>query len=687
MSESPATVVVLALAMGAAISSPAAETVAAPTAAVYDRATLLADAHLPQVVQLPVPSAAIVLPDDWDQTNAPVSIRISQPPPADLSVRRVSANDGHLYLELRAGQVLTGPAEVRLRDRLLGRAELNGSLWLSLKPRIGRISVEVFGPEAKDAVRLTAPTTLVEVRGRRLFLNGEPFLLKGAMSRVLNAEDAAYVHSLGINTLRGLGALPGAERYGFMSIASLNFGEAASTQRMRAPDEEFEQGLGKALDWLKQYSADPIASPATLILQLGNERTGAGASPPGVESLTVARRHVSQLLAAARNTVKPLAPMLPVGYANQDLGYLAPDCMDLYMHNSYLDKDRYSFPWEDFLRWQGCLPPDGKTGEGRPFVNSEFGANRYLCQSYLAGPNNPVLEKIHAWNFPCRWAEFMEHGTVGGAIYCLYDLETPHDQGCSRFGILTFDRKPKLACWDVGHLWRDFEIEVRGNDLVLSYKRDYWARNCRLTLTPVGGQTLTRQLEDFPPHSTRTIALNPLSPAAATKGCRWLMEFTTHSGLPNQAAGAWPRPIEERDFLERLKSRDTYPFLSELFDTEVLTANGKPAPRTLAEMTNPEGLIPVALRKRNGVTYLVLIAREDPNQNGPLREAVTIDVAFQGKVTKVDDMTGQPLAETVEAVPMAGGLRLKNIKAARIPGPIGQRSKTSFMLPIYRICP
>ena len=133
-------------------------------------------------------------------------------------------------------------------------------------------------------------------------------------------------------------------------------------------------------------------------------------------------------------------PALPVGYANQDLGFLTPDCLDVYMHNSFLDKDRYSYAWDDFLRWQGCLPPDGKDGTGRPFVNSEFGANRYLCQPYLGGPNNPFLEKIHAWNLPNRWAEFMEHGTAGGAIYRLDDLEKPVDQGCSCFGIMTHDR-------------------------------------------------------------------------------------------------------------------------------------------------------------------------------------------------------------------------------------------------------
>jgi hypothetical protein len=53
----------------------------------------------------------------------------------------------------------------------------------------------------------------------------------------------------------------------------------------------------------------------------------------------------------------------------------------------------------------------------------------------------------------------------------------------------------------------------------------------------------------------------------------------------------------------------------------------------------------------------------------------------------VDDMTGQPLGETVEAAPIPDGLGLKKLKAARIPGPVGQRSKAPFMLPVYRITP
>jgi hypothetical protein len=449
---------------------------------------------------------------------------------------------------------------------------------------------------------------------------------------------------------------------------------------MSASDEEFAQSMRRSLEWLEEHATAPLASPNTLIVQLGNERTG-GYDAPGSKPLTPARRHASQLIAAARNFIKPLCPMLPTGYANQDLGFLTPDCMDVYMHNSFLDKDRYDYPWADFMRWQGCLAPDGANGEGRPFVNSEFGANRYLCQAYLAGPNNPFLERLHAWNIPCRWAEFMEHGTVGGAIYCLRDLAKPVDQGCSCFGIMTNDGKPKLACWEVGHLWRDFEIEVRENKLAISYKRDYWARDCRLTVTPIDGQPATIQLDDFVPGSKRTIDLSTHG------GFRWKLDFTTHSGLINRATGAWPVDLEQSDFLERLKGRETYPFLSELFDTQVLTAEGKPAPPTLAEMKNADGIIPVTLRKRNGVTYLLLITRENADENGPLRQGMTIDIAFAGKVEKVDDMTGQTLPDAVDATPIAGGLRLRNIQAARIPGAIGQRCKTPFKLPVYRITP
>jgi hypothetical protein len=337
------------------------------------------------------------------------------------------------------------------------------------------------------------------------------------------------------------------------------------------------------------------------------------------------------------------------------------------------------------MEWQGCLPPCGPDGKGRPFVNSEYGANRYLCQSYLAGPNNPVLEKIHAWNLSELWNVFMKHGTVGGTIYRFDDNSKPIDQGCSRFGILTDDQKVKLACWEVGQMWRDFTVETDDKKLLVTFKRDYHARDCRLTITPVNGKPIQLTLKDFSPHSSRSISLKSLN---LENGYRWRMDFTTHSGLANAAAGAWPVKLEEEDFLSLLRERNTAPFLTELFDTEVLTVTGNPAPPTLFEMTDSQGVIPVILRKPNGTAYLVIISREDPNTGaGQIKEGITLDIAFKGKVERVDDMTGQPLSDVIDATPVTNGLRLTNIKAARIPGPIGQRSAVPFMMPVYRIIP
>ena len=650
------------------------------------REAIFEKSKLPPLVTLPVPQKAISLPKNWAERNEPVSIQLSQPPVGKLLVRRVSNNDGKLYLEIYCPEgEISGNAEVKMGKKTLGKTSLNGSLWLSLKPRIGKIEINVLA--ADDKIQLAAPTTLVEVRGRQIFLNGEPFIMKGATGSPGNPEIADYLHTIGFNLLRGRGSYADGEKYGFMGLVSLNFG-GAPVDMFRADDDVFEQGAQRCLDWLKENSADAIDSPNALILQLGNERSPDATAPPSIEAVDNNRRHVSQLLVAARNLVKPKCPMMLIGYANQDMGYLTPDCFDVYMHNSFLHKDRYEYTWEDFLKWQGCVPPYGTNGEGRPFVNSEFGANRYLPQSYHGGPNNPVLEKIHAWNLTNRWDEFMEHGTVGGAIFNLADHNAPIDQGCSRFGILTDERKVKLACWDVGLIWRDFTVETNGKNLLITYKPDYFARDCRLTITPVNGKPVQIELKDFSPRSKRTISLKSLR-LGVDDAFRWRMDFTTHSGLVNAAAGACPVTLAEQDFLALIRERDTAPFLTELFDAEVLTADGNPAPQTLVEMTDSQGIIPVILHKPNGVAYLVPISRENPNTDaGQIKEGINLEIAFKGRVEIVDDMTGEPLPdEVIATTSIANGLRLTNIKAARIPGPIGKRSDTPFMMPIYRITP
>jgi hypothetical protein len=509
--------------------------------------------------------------------------------------------------------------------------------------------------------------------------------MKGATGNPPNEEVADYIRTIGFNTLRGGSAAASGEKYGFMAISSLN-SINAPLEVFTGTEDFFKQESQRYLNRIPENSASTIANPYTLIIQLGNERSGAGSNPIGVEAVSNRLRRISQMLVDARNIVKPLCPMLPCGYASQDLSHLIPDCYEVYMHNSYYDRDRFEYPWEYFLKWQGCLPPEGPDGKGRPFVNSEYGANRYIPQSYHGGPNNPVLEKLHSWNLPNLWNVFMKHGTVGGTIYNLMDHDAPIDQGCARFGMLTDELKVKLACLTVGRIWRDFEVETRGDKLLITYKRDYFARDCRLTITPVNGKPVQIALKDFSPNSNRTISPNSLK---LEDGFRWRMDFTTHSGFLNAAAGAAPVELENQDFLALIRERDTAPFLMELFDAEVLTVDGSPAPLTLFEMTDSQKIIPVILHKPNGVTYLIPISREDPNKNvGQIKEGINLEIAFKGKVEKVDDMTGEPLPdEVIDVTPTANGLRLTNIKASRIPGAIGARSDTPFMMPVYRITP
>jgi len=653
---------------------------------------LLAPAQKTDKLPLPVPNAPIALPADWAKAgkDAALTIRLSQPPPADLRVRRVGNNDGVLYLEMYCpDKKLPGDAEVLFAAKSLGHANLDttGSLWLSLKPRIGKIAINVLATASGKTLQLTSPTTLVEVRGRQIYVNGEPFLMKGVTGGPgKDAKMADYIHTIGVNTLRGQtdgGAGDSADYGWFMSIVSINpintlkpvFDKSNATYNGKIPE-----CLARARD----RSGDAIANPNALILQLGNECvTGTG------DAQDNARRRVAQMLVATRDILKQLCPMLPTGYANNDVPLDIPPSIDVVMHNSFLD-DRSKRSLTSYMKKDGCLPPNGPDGQGRPFVMSEFGSSTYLGNAYHGGVTaNPVLEKIQAWNIPNRWAEMMDAGGIGGTIYKITNSPGENGKGDGgAYGVLTADGQPKLSAWEVRRIWRDFTVDVHGANLVITFPRPYSARDCILTITPVNGKPMRAEIDDFAPRSTQTLPLKALKLANAPEGFRWRIDYTTHSGLGNAAAGAWPAKLEEQDFLASISKRPTAPFLTELFDAQVLTINNAPAPRSFAGMTDAQGIISVILHKPNGVSYLVLITREEPGSN-PLKTGITLDIAFKGKVEKVDDITGKPLPDKIDAAPLANGqgMRLKNLQAARIPSAVSHRSKKPFMVPVYRITP
>jgi hypothetical protein len=633
---------------------------------------------LPELFTPPVPANAISLPDNWQKKQPRLLLDFAEPQKAPINTRRVSAGDGKLYLQIFSDNCdLIGDVNVKLNDTLLKSTKItNGSFYISLKPAINKIRILISTPASKKIESFTVPTTLVEVRGKKIYVNGEPFLLKGTLPRNLNDHDAAYLKDLSINVIRGRQAVKNAQKYGFMAIASIQGKVGKVVRKEVSPTlEDFKKKVDLYLQQMKNNGLEAAASPYTLITQLGNEQAE-GNDPWSVSLKKVDQfERLDYLLAKAWNLIKPMSPTIPLGYANHALGYIAPDFLDVYMHNSYMNKDRYLIPMKDYIKWQKC--------DNRPFVNTEWGANRYTPQAYHGAKNSPVLEKIHAWNYPHRWKTYIDHGTVGGTNYCLYDLDKPRDQGNSNFGILTYDRKPKLACWDIWHMWRDFELVPQttenGKSLSIKYARDYFARNCKLILD-FGNTRKTIELDDFPPNSTRDIALDE-----NCKTFHWRMTYTTHQGLTMRSTGAWPVSVEENDFLNSIKQRETAGFLTELFDAQVVTIRNKTAPPTLMDMIEDQKVIPVAFRKPNGTVYITAFSRAE--KEGQMFVTADIKTSFKGNVQAVDEWTAKPLNTKVKYTQSHTGIILKDVKIPCIAGAIGKRSDVPFDMPVFKITP
>ena len=147
------------------------------------------------------------------------------------------------------------------------------------------------------------------------------------------------------------------------------------------------------------------------------------------------------------------------------------------------------------------------------------------------------------------------------------------------------------------------------------------------------------------------------------------------------ACGAHPASAEAEDFLDRLKSRKTYPFLRELFDAEVLTSDGRRV-ATLKEMERNDGVVTVVFRKPNGVAYVTAFTRK---AKGLYSEPVSIDIALKGQDEAVDEMSGKPTGAKVEAEPLPNGLRLLNVRAPKIAAAYTHRAKEPIKMPVYRI--
>lgn len=646
---------------------------------------------LPKIFKSPEPKEPVRLPDSWWRNRLALQVTLDKPVQFAPIVRRVSNHDGRLYLEITIGKDFTGNASFKYGKDDLGLRQVHNSLWVSLEPRIGRLEIEINAPQADGGVTnfpISTATTLVETRKNKLYVNGEPFLVKGTRPRNLNDADALYLKALGANTLRGAVSSDIAEKYGFMLISLVGKGPPHICEKP-LEDSQFQEQVNQYLNGVLGIVDSVVDSPYLLIAQLANEQGGGTDLWNGSYGFNSSGR-LDYLLARVYNEVKERCPMALCGYSNNKAGYRAPSFLEVYEHNSYLEKDHRNGDWppiETFARWQGADQAEGY----RPWVMSEWGANVYMPEGYRFGPQFPALEKIHAWNYPNRWNSYLDAGVNGGTNYCLYDYNIElaksqilgeWDKGFSQFGVMTFDRHPKLALWELWHLWRDFTIEPAEDNkhLKINYVREYSARDCRLTIESAGKKQLF-VLNDFISPERREFLL-----AGVPSSFRWRIDYTTNGGLPMSATGGLPRSIEEADFMERLKPRGTYNFLRELFDATVMTADGRTDITTLADMQREDGVVPVVFKKSNGISYVTVIHRDRP-KTGWYHERISVDLALSGTVCAVDELTGKPISRPVEYEQISTGIRLKNLRVPFWPARYTSRSTDKIEFPVYRVTP
>lgn len=633
---------------------------------------------LPELFSSPHPGDAVRLPDAW----ATIGISLDQAPLHEIDVRRAAKGDGLLYLQVYSPEgPLTGKAQVFSGGREVGEKAVDGSLWLSLQPRIGRIGIEIRWPGQKEPLRIQAPTTLIETVGPQLRVNGEPYLVKGVVAYGVNDQDAKLFREMSGNTLRGGNSVAFAEKYGFLAVAACQRGPTTIVERKSSPtEEEFNRQRALYIERMLPVALQAARSPNTLSVQVGNEQTS-GPEPWG-KRLGVIRpfERLDLLLTEIYNAVRPVDLMVPLNYANNAFGYRTPEFYPVYTHNTYLDKDRDWPVLERFMELQGA--------DRRPYFNTEFGANNYMPQPYLGAPNHPILEKIHAWNLPNRWETYLKAESNGGVIYCMHDYEpgsrmttNSTDNGFTNFGILTWDGKPKLAVWSVRQMYRDFDVVPQDSGkLVLKYKRHYAARKPVLTIEDENGIPRRYPLTDIAPLAETTVETG-----SQPSTFRWRLDYQTHGGLETAAAGIWPLEADKKAFLRSLEGRETYNLLSRFFDAEVLSFEGAPAPITLKELEDKNGTIRVAFRCTNGDVYLSAFSRK-PVNDGLYHEGVALVTKFEGKAELVDDLTGEPLGQPldIETIP-GGGMKIKGLRVPYIAARFGQRPREAVSFPLIRI--
>lgn len=111
-----------------------------------------------------------------------------------------------------------------------------------------------------------------------------------------------------------------------------------------------------------------------------------------------------------------------------------------------------------------------------------------------------------------------------------------------------------------------------------------------------------------------------------------------------------------------------------------------PGPPILAEIQRKDGVVPVAFCRPDGVVYVTAFTRARP-EAGLYQEGVDLPTAFGGRVTRVDELTGDPIEEPAKSTRRAKGLVLRDVRVPYLPQSYTSRATEKIALPVFRITP
>ncbi|RLE08460.1 beta-glucuronidase [Candidatus Aerophobetes bacterium] len=332
-------------------------------------------------------------------------------------------------------------------------------LWSPENPYLYELSVEISSSKGTvDKYCLPVGIRTIEVKGKKLYLNGKPIFLKGfgkhedfpvlgkGLCLPLMVKDYSLMKWIGANSFRtshypySEEMMDLADRQGFLVI-----------DEIPAVGLFFGRGVERRLALCKQYISELIARdknhPSVIIWSIANEPHST--KPQAKAFFKELYEHAKSL-----DPSRPVTLVSMLGLKEEALEFLDLICLNRY-YGWYTDSGQLDIACQ---RLEKELEEIFRVHK-KPIILSEFGAGSIAGMH--ADPPEMFSEEYQA-ELIRRYCELIESKPymVGEHVWCFADFKTaqaPHRVILNRKGVFTRTREPKLAAHILRKIWRKKE--------------------------------------------------------------------------------------------------------------------------------------------------------------------------------------------------------------------------------------